>query len=260
MTTASDSALAVRARGAQLAAGLYGPIIRAHRLTAIGAALGAGLALALGLTTHDPLRAGPAGLAIALVAFAAGWWPMWNTDLRAALELMSDHDCHERAEWKRETGTSMPAGIRAMRRWLLAHPSGPGRASVLLHLGLLDEADRAIEAIQASTPEEAFGVEILRQTGILMAGQTPEVEALHASWRSLPDARERSHRRECLALLDAQVAVARGADPVPGLASARREIEAVHPSMRAPRLLGRLLLYMAGGIVVAAIVSSGVSF
>jgi hypothetical protein len=260
MTNTNDTALAVRERGARLASGLYGPIIRAHRFTAIGAALGAAVALALGITTHDPLRAGLAGLAVALVAFSVGWWPMSDPVLRAALELISDHDCHERAEWKRETGTSVPAGVKAMRRWLLEHPSGPGRASVLLQMGQLDEADQAIEAIQASTPEEAFGVEILRQTRILMAGETPDLAALRASWRSLPDVRERRHRRECLALLDAQVAVADGADPVPGLALARREIESVHPSMRAPRLLGRLLLYVAGGIVVAAIVSSGVSF
>jgi hypothetical protein len=239
---------------------LYGPINRAYRFSAIGAALGAVLSVTLGLTVHDPLRAGLAGLAIALVAFAAGWWPMTDPDLRAALELVSDHDCHERSEWKRETGTAVPIGVAAMRRWLVAHPSGPGRASVLIRMGQLDEADRAIDAIEPSTPEEAFGVDVLRQTRTLLAGETPDSSALHASWRALADSRERRHRRECLALLDAQIAVAVGGDPVPVLALARPEVGEVHPSMRAPRLIGRLSLIAAGGIMVAAILSSGVSF
>ena len=260
MTTTNGKASAVRALGARLGTGMYGPINRAYRLSAIGAALGAALALALGLMAHDPLRAGLAGLALALVAFAVGWWPISDPDLRAALELVSDHDCHERAQWQRETGTSVPRGVTAMRRWLVAHPSGPGRASVLLRMGQLEEADQAIEAIEPSTPEEAFSVDILRQTRILLAGETPDPSALHASWRVLPDPRERRHRRECLALLDAQIAVAGGGDPVPALALARREIEGVHPSMRAPRLVGRLLLIAASGIAVAAIVGSGVSF
>jgi hypothetical protein len=263
MTATNNSASAVRARGARLGARLYGPINRAYRSSAIGAALGAAVSLALGLAIHDPFRAGLAGLAVALVGFAAGWWRILDPDLRAALELVSDHDCHERAEWKRETGTSVPIGVAAMRRWLVTHPSGPGRASVLLRMGQLEEADRAIDAIdaiEASTPEEAFSVDVLRQTRILLAGETPDSSPLHASWRVLPDGRERRHRRECLALLDAQIAVAGGRDPVPALALARHEIGAVHPSMRARRLLGRLFLIAAGVIGVAAILGSAVSF
>lgn len=260
MTTTNDSALAVTKRGARLAAGLYRPINRIYRLSAIGTGLGAGAAFGLGLSLQDPVRAGLAGLAFAVVGFVAAWSPISDPDLRAALELVSDHDCHERAEWKRETGIAVPAGDAAARRWLLAHPTGPGRASILLRLGQLDDADRAIEAIEPSTPEEAFGVDILRQTRILLAGEAPDLTALHASWRSLPDPRERRHRRECLALLDAQIAVAGGAEPVPGLSLARREIGQVHPSMRAPRLLARLVLIASIGIVVIAIVSSQVSF
>lgn len=260
MTAPNRTPSTVRALGSQLGAGVYAPFNRAYRWSAIGAVLGAVLAAGLGLALHDPLRAGMAGLAVALVAFAAGWWPMSNPDLRAALELVSDHDCHERAEWKRETGTSVPRGVAAMRRWLLAHPSGPGRASILLRMGQLEEADRAIGAIEPSTQEERFGVEILRLTRILLTGERPDVTALHASWRSLPDPTERRHRRECLALLDAQIAVAASGDPVPALAVARHEIVEVHPSMRAPRLLGRLILTTAVAIAVAAIVGSGVSF
>ena len=258
--TSNSSASAVRARGARLGAGLYGPINRVYRPSAIGAVVGATVALVLGLAVHDPLRAGLTGLAIALVAFVAGWWPMADPDLRAALELVSDHDCHERAEWKRETGTSVPIGVGAMRRWLVAHPSGPGRASVLIRMGQLDEADRAIDAIEPSTPEEAFGVDILRQTRILLAGGTPDSSVLHASWRALPDSRERRHRRECLALLDAQIALAGGGAPVPVLALARRDIGDVHPSMRAPRLVGRLFLIAAGVILAAAVLGSAVLF
>ena len=52
------------------------------------------MALALGLAVHDPLLAGLAGLAVGLVGFVAGWWPMGDPKLRASLELVSDHDCH----------------------------------------------------------------------------------------------------------------------------------------------------------------------
>ena len=147
-----------------------------------------------------------------------------------------------------------------MRRWLLAHPVGPGRASILLRMGQLEEAAQAIEAIESSTPEEAFGVDILRQTRILLTGQTPDLSGLHGSWRSLPDPRERRHRRECLALLDAQIAVDRGENPVPPLALARVDLGEVHPSMRAPRLLARTMLIAAGVIAVVAMVSAAVSF
>ena len=260
MTMTVTSPSAVRARGARLAAGVYGPINPVYRLSAIGAAVGAALALAIGLTLHDPVRAALAGLVVAVVGFSAGWRPILDPDVRAALELISDHDCHERAEWKNETGTSVPRGVAAMRRWLLAHPSGAGRASILLRLGQLEEAAQAIEAIESSTPEEAFGVDILRETRILLTGQTPDLSDLHASWGSLPDPRERRHRRECLALLDAQIAVDRGENPGPPLASARVEIGEVHPSMRAPRLLARTMFIAAGVIAVVAVVSAGVSF
>jgi hypothetical protein len=93
----------------------------------------------------------------------------------------------------------------------------------------------------------------------LLAGQRPDLAPLQSSWRELPDPRERRHQRECLALLEAEVAVADRKDPIPIIAAARREIEEVHPSMRIERLLTRWALVGAVAIAGAALVSSTVS-
>jgi len=114
---------------------------------------------------------------------------------------------------------------------------------MLLRVGRLAEADAAIASIEPDTPEEAFGVEILRKTREQIAGERPDLSALHASWRSLPDPRERRHQRECLALLDALIAVAERRDPWPLLAQARAEIGEVHRSMRMPWLAARWAAY-----------------
>jgi hypothetical protein len=89
------------------------------------------------------------------------------------LELLFDHNCHERWEWKQETGTNVPGNAVAARRWLDDHPTGKGRASMLLRVSRLVEADAAIAAIEPDTPEEAFGVEILRKTREQIARERP---------------------------------------------------------------------------------------
>jgi hypothetical protein len=114
---------------------------------------------------------------------------------------------------------------------------------MLLSLGRLTEADAAIAAIEPRTPEEAFGVEIDRKTREHLAGDRPDLAALHGLWRSLPDPRERRHRRECLAVLDAAITVADGGDPWPLLAQARAEIGEVHRSMRMPWLVAKWAAY-----------------
>jgi hypothetical protein len=194
-----------------------------------------------------------------VIASLIVWRPFRSAEFAAAAELISDHDCHERAEWKAETGTSMPRGLRAAKLWLLAHPTGPGRASLLLPLGRLEEADAAIGAIKTTTPEGEFGVEILRQTRALLVGATPDLSRLHDTWRGLPDPRERRHRRECLALLDAQIAVDAGRDPITELATARREIDDVYWTMRMPWLLAKLYLYAALFTCSAALLSWSVA-
>jgi hypothetical protein len=143
-----------------------------------------------------------------------------------------------------------------MRSWLAEHPTGPGRASVLTWLGRLDEAAVAIEQIETTTPEEAFGVDIMRATTRLLAGRAADPAPLHARWTALPDARERRHRRECLALLDAQIAVLDGQDPIPVVAAGRREIGEVHPSMRIERLLARWSLAGLAIVLISTAVAA----
>jgi hypothetical protein len=250
--------VAVQRRDERLAAGLMAPFPRVARWAPLAFGVSWGVALAA-TALRSPWLGGLTGGAIAAVFTAIAWAPYWSADLRGAAELIADHSCHELEEWRAETGTRIPIGVVAMERWLANHPSGKGRASVLLRLGRLHEADVAIEAIEPGSPAEGFGVEILRETMTLLSGRRPDLASLQAGWRSLPDPRERRHRRECLALLEAEVAVADGQSPLPILAAARREIGEVHPSMRFSRIVWRWALIGAAAIAGAAALGAAVS-
>jgi hypothetical protein len=245
---------AVRSRFWRLQAGLTRPFVRSFRVLLIALAFGAGLAVVVTAASRSPLIGAMSGLAAAALVGALGLLPFTSPGLRGALELINDHHAHEQAEWRAETGTKIPVGIRRQEQWLVDHPAGPGRATVLLALGRLTEADEAIGQLEPATPQEQFGVEILRETSRLLAGQRPALGALAESWKALPDPIERRHRRECLALLEALVAVADHQDPTAVLAAARREVGEVSSSMRLQRILGRWAAVGAGVIVVAAFV------
>jgi hypothetical protein len=245
---------AIRRRFCRLQAGVTRPFAGSYRALLIALALGAGLGVVATSASRSPLIGSLSGLGAAAMIGAIALLPFASAGLRGAFELINDHNVHERAEWRAETGTRLPVGIRRQEQWLVDHPMGPGRASVLLALGRLAEADEAIAQIEPATPEEQFGAEILRETSRLLAGQRPELGAMQVSWRALPDALERRHRRECLALLEALVAVADHQDPIPVLATARREIGDVAASMRLERMLGRWGAAGAGVIIVAAVV------
>jgi hypothetical protein len=214
----------------------FGSMVRPWFWAVLGSAVLGGF---VAILTRQPVLAVGVTLLAALASAAFFFRPALDRPFRRAMELFYDHLCHERWEWKQETGVAMPSTPARMRQWLLAHPTGPGRASILLAVGRLDDAERAIDEIRPATPEEAYGVDILRAQRTLFGGAIPDVTGLHASWRGLPDPRERRHRRECLAVLDAMIAADRGADPIPVLAAARDDIPEVHPSMRASRLLAR---------------------
>jgi len=254
-----ESEVAVRRRSDRLVASLMAPFPRVARWVPLALAVGCAIAAAATVELRSPWLGALIGGAIAAVLTAIAWARYWSADLRGAAELISDHNCHELAEWRAETGTSIPIGVAAMEQWLANHPSGDGRASVLLRLGRLDEAGVAIDAIEPSTPEEAYGVEILRETMKLLAGRRPDLAMLQSTWRSLPEPRERRHRRECLALLEAEVAVADGQSPLPILVAARHEIAEVHRSMRFSRIVGRWALIGAGAIATAAALGTAVS-
>ena len=245
---------AVRGRFCRLQAGVSRPFAGSYRAQLIALALGAGLALVATTASRSPLIGALSGLGAAVAIGAIGLLPFASAGLRGALELINDHNTHERAEWRAETGTRSPRGIRRQEEWLIDHPVGPGRASVLLTLGRLAEADEAIAQIEPATPEQRFDVDILRETSRLLAGQRPALDAMASSWRALPDPIERRHRRECLALLGALVAVADRQDPIPILAATRREIGEVPASMQVGRIVARWAAAGAAIIVGAAVV------
>lgn len=244
--------IAIRRRSARLAALTFARFRNLYRLTSVGFILGTFIAGLLANYGRSPVLGVAAGVAITGACALLAWRPLLDPDLRGAVELINDHNCHEGAEWRNETGTKVPIGVAAMERWLASHPTGPGRASVLLRLGRLEAADRAIAEMNPTTPEEAFGVEILRETRTFLAGRRPDLSRLQASWGSLPDPRERRHRRECLALLEAEVAAADRLDPILPLAVARREIGEVHGSMQMGRVLARWLVFGLVLVVIGA--------
>jgi hypothetical protein len=248
----------VEARAARLVAGVLAPLTRMARLTIFAFGLATVAGLLAGLWTRQPIVCAVVGLDVALLGALVAWWPCFDPWIRDAIEVVYDHDHLERAQWKAETGTSLPRGIRAARRWLAKHPEGPGRASMLLRVGRLEEADRAMAATVPGTPEAAFDLEILRRTRTLYAGGDPDLAPLHDAWPSLPDPRARRHRRECLGLLDAQLAVAHGRDALPLLAATRAEIGAIDRSVRAPWLLMRwsiLALLLIGSATLFVVVT-----
>jgi hypothetical protein len=238
-------------------AALYRPVTNGVRLTILAGLLAIIAGLDVGLITRQPTLAGIAATAITFIGSAIAWRWLLAADHRAGLELVLDHDRRERREWKRETGTSIPTNARAAQRWLQANAAGDSgaadaRASMLLRVGRLEEADEAIAAVEPRSPDEAFGLEIGRKTREHMGGGRPDMAQLHASWRELADESERARRRECLAFLDAMIAVADGVDAWPLLARARAEIGHVHRSSRMPSIVARWFAYQA--VLVALVV------
>jgi hypothetical protein len=253
VSTPADPAI-VSARAVRLATGAFAPFSRVVVRTVAVIVVSIAAGVIAGFVAPEPVVGTLVSLTILVAAGVVVWWPLTDPAFSGASELFFDHDCHERAEWKAETGTPMPRGLKGAKQWLLANPIGPGRASMLLPLGRLGEADRAIEAMDPKTPEDAFGIEILRATRILYAGGRPDLGPLHATWRSLPDVRERRHRRECLALLDAEIAFDTGGDPIATLATARQEIDGVYWTMRTPWLLAKWLSLALLAIVSATFI------
>jgi hypothetical protein len=232
--------------------GLVTPFYRQLTRMFVGFGLAIAAGFATSVATREPMLGAGVSLLLAAAVAIISWLPFADPTFRRAAELFHDHNCHERAEWKATTGTPMPRGLPAVERWVAAHPDAPGRASLLVLLGRLDEADRAIANTQPKTPEEAFSLEITRQTRALAAGTVPDTASLHASWRALPDPRERRHRRECLAILDAQIAVEEGRDPLPVMAKGREEIDEVYWNVRVPWLMAKW-----ASVVLLAIGSAG---
>lgn len=243
-----DGERVIRLRSEALAAAFYRPVTTAMQITFVAGAVSVIAGLAVGLITRQPVLAGVVATAVGVIGTALAWPWLLAADHRAGFELVLDHSRRESAEWKQDTGTRMPTTARAATRWLREHPIRDGapvdaHASMLLRVGRLAEAEAALTALVPRTPDEAFGIEIGRKTLEHMAGTRPDMAPLHSSWRSLPVPDERHRRRECLALLDAMIAVSDGQDAWPIVARARAEIGEVQRGARIPWLAATWLAY-----------------
>ena len=139
---------ATQVRATGLAAGVVGSLVDISKWAVIGGLLSAVATAVVGVGSRDPFVAAAAGVVFASATTAVALLPLRDRAFRAAAELVFDHARHERAEWKQETGTAMPRGIKAARHWLADHPKAQGRASLLVALGRLTEADEAIAAVR----------------------------------------------------------------------------------------------------------------
>lgn len=218
---------------------------------ATGIATGIGLAAHLG--SLDPWVASGVGLVAAVAAVAVAALPFSDAALRAATEIASNHQVREAREWQEETGTRMPRGRPAIRRWLDEHPDTPGRGTLLTVLGSFADAEVYWRSHPASTEGEAFGVEVQRETAVLLSGRAPDLERLRVQWPTIRDPFERENRRECLALLEAQARVESGADPIAIVAAARSETGPLMWRVRIPFVLG---FHVALAVVPVAIISA----
>jgi hypothetical protein len=216
-----------------------------------------GIATGIGLAAHlgglDPWVASGVALVAAVAAVAVVALPFRDAALRAATEIASNHQVREAREWHEETGTRMPRGRAAIRRWLEAHPDTVGRGTLLTVLGSFADAEAYWRSHPASTEGEAFGVEVQRETAVLLSGGAPDLERLRVLWPTIRDPLERENRRECLALLEAQALVESGADPIAIVAAARRETGPVMWRVRIPFVLG---FHIALAVVPVAIISA----
>jgi hypothetical protein len=155
-----------------------------------------------------------------------------DAQVRAAMEIYLDHDRIEEADWRLDTGTKRPRGRVAAERWLREHPDSPNRVSTLVLLGRFEEADAELARRPPTTPDERFLVVSDAQYRIMFTGGMPDLSALRQAWEAIGDPRQRHHRRECLALQEAQAAVAAGDSPVECLARAMPEVGGVQPRVR----------------------------
>jgi hypothetical protein len=223
--------LAARERSMRLARVLHGPTIAAYRLqlrTVIVAVL---VGIFVITVTRQVALAVLTTAAVATAGSVVAWSWVRRPEKRRVFEILRDHDDYERTEWRATHGSGRPRKIDACRRWLDANPGRPGTGVVLTDLGRLDAARAAFDVEEDTGPEDAFTREVNRRTLELYAGGRPETSDLHDRWTTLPEGAKRRHVRECLALLDAQIAIADGREPWPVVAAAGPEIGAVAPSM-----------------------------
>jgi hypothetical protein len=221
-----------RERVLRFARELHGPTVASYRRQLRTIILAVMVGIFVVVVTRQVLLAVLTTAAVAVAGSVFSWSWLRRAEDRRVFEILRDHDDYERVEWKADNdGTARPRGPDASQRWLDANAGRPGTAVVLADLGRLDAARAALEAEEETGPEDAFSREVDRRFLELYAGGRPDTSDLHDRWTTLPDGTKRRHVRECLALLEAEVAIADGRDPWPVVAAAGPEIGAVAPSM-----------------------------
>ena len=167
-----------------------------------------------------------------------------NASLRASTELVIDHGRIERRDWRLETGTRRPRARKAIERWLRENPDALGRAGLLVQLGRFEEADRELERRPYRGADGVFAIESDRQYRTMFTGGRPDFTVLRGAWEQLVDPAERHHRRECLALQEAQEAAELRRDPIAILAAARLEAGAPSPRCRVAAVAGSYVVFL----------------
>lgn len=198
-----------RARYERFAGRLYAPFTRSLWIDFILLAITSAIAV---YVANDSSEIAPA-LAVAVVGTAlacvGSWWWLFDRKRRAALEVLADHQVREGDDWKRVTGTSLPATVRSAERWLRERPDDPNG--------------------------DALHVEIFERQLQVYEGSAPATADLHDRWRGLTPSPDRDLRRWCLAVLDAMAVIDADRDPWEVLAAARGDVGSVDPRARATR-------------------------
>ena len=217
-----------RDRAMRLTRALHGPTIASYRLQLRTVIVAVMTGIFVALVTRQVTLAVLITAVLAPAGSIVAWSWLRRAEDRRVFEILRDHDDYERVEWKeRNDGTSRPRGPDAARKWLDANPGKPGAGVVLADLGRLDAARAAFDAEEDTGPEDAFTRDVNRRFVDLYGGARPDTADLHERWTRLPEGVKRRHVRECLALLDAQVAIVDGREPWPVIAAAGPEIGAV---------------------------------
>lgn len=220
--------------------------------------IGTGAATGIGLAAHvagvELWVANLVAVVAALVCVGLAALPLREPALRIVTGILTNHQVREAREWREETGTRMPRGRPAIRRWLDEHPDSPGRGTLLTVLGRFAEAEAYWRSMTPDTPGVAFGVEVQRETAVLLAGRDADLERLRRLWVAIPDPFEREDRRECLALLEAQARVESGVDPIAVVAAARDETGPIPLRCSVPYIVGFHVVLALVPVAIASVI------
>ena len=222
----------------------------------------AGLAVLLAATVAGSLavllganRVVAATLPVVIIVGGIGWlWVRFLESPRAAAaEALLHHDLIERARWRLRTGSSPPRSRAAAVRWLARNPepAAPyaadlaGRAELLAWIGDSPSASRTLNRIRPESPADRFDHLVARANLDVLDGRAPDLRPIQEALIQLDERDERRHRRVCLALVEARLAVADGTDPWAPICAARKDMDRVMPAATLLSLTVRVVALMA---------------